>query len=156
MTNVGVSFEGNWAKVDYDDVTYGRTSNDKQGYFLSGFWNLSDKWKFNAFGSWEETKYPSNHRYIGTVAGGPTPPAGYCTAANPELLRPVRSAERQQFLQLELADQGHDVDARRWRRLAGDGGAQADGLVPLRVERGQRDVRLPGRRNYGSARHAAA
>ena len=27
--------------------------------------------KLNAFGSWEETKYPSNHRYIGTVASGP-------------------------------------------------------------------------------------
>ena len=86
--NTGLSFEGTWANVDYDDVTYGRTSNDKQGYFLSGYWNLSDKWKFNAFGSWEETKYPSNHRYIGTVAGGPTPPAGYCTAANPNCYSP--------------------------------------------------------------------
>ena len=26
MANVGMSFEGNWAKVDFDDVTYGRTS----------------------------------------------------------------------------------------------------------------------------------
>ncbi len=78
MTDVGVSFEGNWAKVDYDDVTYGRTSNDKQGYFLSGYWNVSDRWKLNAFGSWEENKYPSDHRYIGTVSGGPTPPSGFC------------------------------------------------------------------------------
>ncbi len=87
--NTGLSFEGTWAKVDYDDVTYGRTSNDKQGYFLSGFWNLSDKWKFNAFGSWEETKYPSNHRYIGTVSGGPpNNPPGYCTTANPNCYDP--------------------------------------------------------------------
>ncbi len=76
--NTGLSFEGTWAKIDYDDVTFGRTSNDKQGYFLTGYWNLSDKWKFNAFGSWEETKYPSDHRYIGTVAGGPSPPPGFC------------------------------------------------------------------------------
>ena len=88
MMNVGVSFEGTWAKVDFDDVTYGRTKSDRQGYFLSGFWNASDTVKLNAFGSWEETKYPSNHRYIGTVAGGPSPPAGYCTAANPNCYDP--------------------------------------------------------------------
>jgi outer membrane protein OmpA-like peptidoglycan-associated protein len=92
MMNTGVSFEGTWSKIDYDDVTYGRTSNDRQGYFLSGFWNLSDAWKLNAFGSWEETKYPSNHRYIGTVAGGPTPPPGYCTAANPNCYNPFAPA----------------------------------------------------------------
>ncbi len=88
MDNVGVSLEGNWQKMDYDDVTFGRTSNDKQGYFLSGFWNASATVKLNAFGSWEETKYPSSHRYIGTVANGPTPPAGYCTAANPNCYDP--------------------------------------------------------------------
>ena len=70
MANVGFSFEGNWGKVDYDDVTYGRTKSDRQGYYLSGFWNASDTVKLNAFGSWEETKYPSNHRYIGTVSSG--------------------------------------------------------------------------------------
>ena len=88
MANVGMSFEGTWSKVDFDDVTYGRTKSDRQGYFLSGFWNASDRVKLNAFGSWEETKYPSNHRYIGTVAGGPTPPPGYCTAANPNCYDP--------------------------------------------------------------------
>ena len=93
MTNVGLSFEGNWAKVDFDDVTYGRTKSDRQGYFLSGYWNASDTVKLNAFGSWEETKYPSNHRYIGTVAGGPTPPSGYCTAANPNCYDPFAAAE---------------------------------------------------------------
>src|SRR4030095_4154897 len=89
MNNVGVSFEGTWGKIDYDDVTFGRTSNDKQGYFLSGFWNLSDKWKFNAFGSWEETKYPSTHRYIGTIGGGtPPPPPGFCSTSNPNCFDP--------------------------------------------------------------------
>ena len=88
MANVGVSFEGTWAKVDFDDVTYGRTESDRQGYFLSGFWNASAAVKLNAFGSWEDAKYPSNHRYIGTVAGGPTPPSGYCTTANPNCYDP--------------------------------------------------------------------
>ncbi|MEO8303643.1 MAG: OmpA family protein [Betaproteobacteria bacterium] len=86
--NTGVSFEGNWAKVDFDDVTYGRTTSDRQGYFLSGYWNASSNVKLNAFGSWEDTKYPSNHRYIGTVSGGPSPPSGYCTAANPNCYDP--------------------------------------------------------------------
>jgi hypothetical protein len=88
MMSVGVSFEGTWAKINYDDVTFGRTSNDRQGYFLTGYWNASDAVKLNAFGSWEDTKYPSNHRYIGTVAGGPTPPPGFCTAANPNCYSP--------------------------------------------------------------------
>ena len=87
MANVGLSFEGNWAKVDYDDVTFGRTKSDKQGYYLSGFWNASDRVKLNAFGSWEETKYPSNHRYIGTVSSGSgtapnNSPPSYCSTNN--------------------------------------------------------------------------
>ena len=126
MTNVGVSFEGNWAKVDYDDVTYGRTSNDKQGYFLSGYWNLSDKWKLNAFGSWEETKYPSDHRYIGTVSGGPTPPSGLLhRPANPNCYDPFAPPSANNSYNWNSQNQGHDVDVRRRRRLAGDGEAQS-------------------------------
>jgi len=88
MNNVGLSFEANWAKVDYDDVTYGRTKSDRHGYFLTGYWSASDTLKLNAFGSWEQAKYPSAHRYIGTVAGGPNPPSGYCTTANPNCYDP--------------------------------------------------------------------
>jgi MtrB/PioB family decaheme-associated outer membrane protein len=87
VMEAGLSFEGNWAKIEYDDVTYGRTENKKQGYFLSGFWNPSDTLKFNAFGSWEKTEYPSNHRYIGTVSSGSgtapnNSPPGYCSTTN--------------------------------------------------------------------------
>jgi outer membrane protein OmpA-like peptidoglycan-associated protein len=89
ITNFGLSFEANWAKVDYDDVTLGRTKSDRQGYFLSGWWNASDRVKLNAFGSWEEAKYPSNHRFINTVSGGPNPPSGYCTTANPNCYDPL-------------------------------------------------------------------
>ena len=58
------------------DVTYGRTTADRQGYFLTGNWGDAAKLLLTAFGSWEETKYPSDHRYIGTVASGPNPPPG--------------------------------------------------------------------------------
>ena len=78
-----LSFEANWIKQNFNDVTFGRTDNDRQSYYLSGNWGDPNKFLLNAFGSWEEVKYPSNHRYIGTVSGGPTPPSGWCTAANP-------------------------------------------------------------------------
>jgi OOP family OmpA-OmpF porin len=88
MANVGLSFEANWAKIDYDEVTLGRTKSDRQGYFLSGYWNASDRVKLNAFGSWEQSKYPSEHRYIGTVSSGPNPPSGYCSSSNPNCYDP--------------------------------------------------------------------
>jgi hypothetical protein len=88
IPSLGLSFEGTWSKVDYDEAVLGRTKADKQGYFLSGNWNASDKLRFNAFGSWEEAKYPSNHRNINTVSGGPNPPNGFCTAANPNCYDP--------------------------------------------------------------------
>jgi hypothetical protein len=88
MANVGLSFEGIWSDIEYDNVVLGRTKADRTGYFLSGLWNATSAVALNAFASWEEYKYPSNHRYIGTVAGGPTPPSGFCTAANPNCFDP--------------------------------------------------------------------
>jgi outer membrane protein OmpA-like peptidoglycan-associated protein len=88
LNNVGLWFEGLWSKTDFDDVTLGRTEQEKQGYYLGGNWNISSAVKLNAFGSWEQAKYPSNHRYIGTVAGGPNPPSGWCTTANPNCYDP--------------------------------------------------------------------
>ncbi len=38
MPMLGLSFEGKWAKQDFDDHTYGRGNTDQQGYFLSGNW----------------------------------------------------------------------------------------------------------------------
>ena len=93
MNNVGVSFEGVWGKTDFDDVTFGRTENNRQGYFLSGNWTVSPAISLNAFGSWEETKYPSNHRYIGSVSSGSgtapnDSPPGWCTTNNPNCYSP--------------------------------------------------------------------
>ena len=127
MPNVGVSFEGNWAKIDYDDVTFGRTSTDRQGYFLSGNWNASEQVKLNAFGSWEQTKYPSEpplHRHGGGRADAAV---GLLHGRESELLRPVRAAvpavAERHVLQLEFADQGHRrgwsasaPTGRRWTR----------------------------------------
>ena len=81
MQLLALSFEANWIKQNFDDVTYGRNNNDRQAYYLNGAWGDPNKLLINAFGDWEQVKYPSSHRYIGTVAGGPTPPPGYCTAA---------------------------------------------------------------------------
>jgi outer membrane protein OmpA-like peptidoglycan-associated protein len=85
MPLLGLSFEGNWARNNYNNVTLGRTDNDIQGYYLSLNWGDPGKFLLSAFGDWQETKYPSNHRYIGTVSGGPPPatnsPPGWCTLA---------------------------------------------------------------------------
>ena len=94
MANVGLAFEGVWSKTDYDDVTLGRTGNDRQGYFLSSNWNATEKINLNAFGSWEQTKYPSNHRYIGSVSNGSgtapnNAPPGWCTTTNPDCYSPA-------------------------------------------------------------------
>jgi hypothetical protein len=151
MPTLGVSFEANWSNQDYDQVTYGRTKVDRQGYFASLNWAAMPTLRVNGFASWEEFKYPSNHRYIGTIAGGPTPPSGFCTTGEPELLRPQRAAVPglagldDRVVQLELGDQGPDLDGRPRRRLAGDGRAPDQRLVPVRQEQGQRDVRHPGR-----------
>src|SRR4030095_13408095 len=88
-----LSFEATWAKVDFDDVTYGRTESRRQGYFLSGFWNLSAAVKLNAFGSWESAKYPSNHRNISTVSNGNgtapnDAPSGFFQTTSPNCYSP--------------------------------------------------------------------
>ncbi|HEY2815884.1 MAG TPA: MtrB/PioB family outer membrane beta-barrel protein [Casimicrobiaceae bacterium] len=85
---LGLSFEGTWAHQNFEEHTLGRADNKRQGYFLSGNWGIPDKLLLNAFASWEETKYPSDHRYINTVSNGPSPPPGFCTTANPACYDP--------------------------------------------------------------------
>jgi OOP family OmpA-OmpF porin len=85
MPLLTTSFQGNWARNNYNNVTLGRTDNDMQGYYLSVNWGDAEKLMIRGFGDWQQTKYPSNHRYIGTVSGGPPPatnqPPGFCTVA---------------------------------------------------------------------------
>jgi outer membrane protein OmpA-like peptidoglycan-associated protein len=89
---LGLSFEANWAKQDFDEHTYGRATSERQGYFLNANWGDASKFMLTAFGSWEETKYPSDHRYINTVSNGPSPPPGFCTSANPNCYSPTAAA----------------------------------------------------------------
>ena len=126
---LGFSFEGNWAKQDFDDHTYGRTNSERQGYFLSANWGDASKLLLSAFGSWEETKYPSDHRYINTVAGGPTPPPGFCTTANPNCYSPTAFPNSGSYnWSSATKDQTYD---RRRARLAGESGADAEGVVSV-------------------------
>ncbi len=81
---------------------------------------------------------PPLHRHRGQRSDAA---AGLLHACEPELLQPVRAAVPgepgvdDRVVQLELADQGRDLDDRPGRRLAGDGRAQAVGVVPVRQER---------------------
>ncbi|HXX82802.1 MAG TPA: MtrB/PioB family outer membrane beta-barrel protein [Casimicrobiaceae bacterium] len=94
------SFEGNWARNNYNDNTYGLQNNDTQGYYLSASWGAPDKIMIRGFGDWQQVKYPSNSRYIGTVSNGPPPagttPPGWCpltgTSANPNCYDPNQQA----------------------------------------------------------------
>jgi outer membrane protein OmpA-like peptidoglycan-associated protein len=78
MPLLGFSFEGNWIQQNYNNVTYGRTDDDRQGYYLSANWGDPNRLMITGFGDWEQVKYPSNHRYVGTVSNGPVPPPGFC------------------------------------------------------------------------------
>jgi OOP family OmpA-OmpF porin len=94
MPLLGLSFEANWIDTDFDDVTYGRTSADRQGYFLSANWGDPNKFLLSAFGSWEEVKYPSGHRAISTISNGSgtgvnTLPNGWCQNTNLNCFSPT-------------------------------------------------------------------
>jgi outer membrane protein OmpA-like peptidoglycan-associated protein len=73
MPLLATSFEGNWAKNNYNNNTYGLQNNDLQGYYLSVSWGAPNKLMIRGFGDYQEIKYPSNSRYIGTVSNGPPP-----------------------------------------------------------------------------------
>ena len=118
MANLGFAFEGNWAKQDYDDVTYGRTSSERQGYFLSGNWgdaSKADGERLRQLGRNEVPVQPPLHRH---GRGRPESAGGILHGSQSELLQPVLLPEFR-FVQLELGDQGHDVHDRRWHGLAG-------------------------------------
>ena len=132
MPLLSASFEGNWAKIDYDNVTLGRTDNDVDGVFLSVDWGDPNKFlvRASATGSRRSTR-----RTTATSVRSPAvrrrPPTRLRDSVRSRprrtrtrLLRPELAAVFRQHItvvQLELADQGQDLDDRRRRRLAGDG-----------------------------------
>ena len=81
MQLLGLSFEANWIKQNFDDVTYGRNNNDRQALLPERRLGRPEQAAGQRVRRLGAVKYPSSHRYIGTVAGGPNPPPGYCTAA---------------------------------------------------------------------------
>ena len=99
MPLLAASFEGNWARNNYNHVTFGRTDNDVQGYYLSVNWGAPDKIMVRGFGDWQQVKYPSNHRAINTISNGPPgdpSPPGFCASTgvnkNPACFDPNQQA----------------------------------------------------------------
>jgi MtrB/PioB family decaheme-associated outer membrane protein len=74
---------------DYKDTTLGRTKDRRSELYGMVSYGDRDKFRITAFADAEYIQYDSTHRNIGTVAGGPTPPAGYCTLANPNCFDPI-------------------------------------------------------------------
>ena len=98
MTNVGVSFEGTWAKIDYDDVTL-RPHQQRQAGLLPERLlepvRQVEVQRVRQLGGNEVSVEPPVHRDGGRRA---EPAAGILHVRESELLRPVRAAESQQFL----------------------------------------------------------
>jgi MtrB/PioB family decaheme-associated outer membrane protein len=67
MPLVGVSFEGIWKKNDYESVTFGRTTDKRDEYYLQVSYGDPSRWQVTAFGDLENIRYDSNHRQIGTL-----------------------------------------------------------------------------------------
>ena len=85
---------GQLGKIDFDDVTYGRTSNDRQGYFLSGYWSRrgeGEAERVRQLGGDEVSVEPPLHRHrVERQRHGPEQlAAGMVHDEQPELLQPV-------------------------------------------------------------------
>ena len=109
MANLGFSFEGNWAKQDYDDVTYGRTTAERQGYFLSGNWGDASKLlltRLRQLGGNEVPVRPPLHRHGRRRTESAV---GLLHGSQPGLLQPVRATwpEFGGSYNWNSADQGH-------------------------------------------------
>ncbi len=76
------------ASVSPQDDFLGRTGDKRWGVYGNISYGDFSKWRVTAFGDYESIKYDSYHRNISTVAGGPTPPSGWCTAAAPNCFDP--------------------------------------------------------------------
>jgi hypothetical protein len=73
----------------YKDTVLGRTKDNRQELYLSVGYGDRAAWRVNGFMDFELIHADSTHRNISTVSGGPTPPSGFCTAANPGCYDPI-------------------------------------------------------------------
>ena len=73
------SLEYNWTDNKYKNITLGRTKDKRDSIYLSGGWGDVNKLRVMAFGDFEEIKYDSFHRQIGS---------GGCTTGTPPVTFP--------------------------------------------------------------------
>jgi hypothetical protein len=76
-----VNFEGIYKKNDYKDTALGRTSDDRQEYYLSFSFGDPKKLRLLVFGDIELMKYDSTHRIGGTTLANSDPAAPPSPAA---------------------------------------------------------------------------
>ena len=79
MPFLDFSLEYNWTDNSYKNITLGRTSDKRDSLYLSGGYGDINKLRFTAFGDWENIKYDSFHRQIGS---------GGCTSGTPPVTFP--------------------------------------------------------------------
>ena len=71
-----ISFEGNLRKNDFKDQVLGRLSEDRSEYYVSLSYGNPQTARFTVFGDWEDVKYVSRHRVVGSSTAT-TPPGPY-------------------------------------------------------------------------------
>jgi MtrB/PioB family decaheme-associated outer membrane protein len=66
MPLLDFSLEVNWKDNKYKDITLGRSSDKREEIYLSGGWGDPSRLRITGFGDWENIKYDSSHRNVGT------------------------------------------------------------------------------------------
>ncbi len=64
--NVGVAIEYQYKDNDYKDTTLGRTDDTRNEIFANLTYGTPNSWRATLFGDFEDIKYDSDHRYVGT------------------------------------------------------------------------------------------
>jgi hypothetical protein len=81
--NFDVGFEGIYKKNDYEKNTLGRLKDRRNEYYVSASYGEPGGPRFTAFGDWEDVKYDSMHRVVGSgSAAGAYEPSTAPTASN--------------------------------------------------------------------------
>ena len=78
MPMAALSLELRWLKNDYQGINLGRTSDKREGAYLSGSYGATDGVRFSLFGDLEHITYDADHRQISTGSCNPPPPGNGC------------------------------------------------------------------------------
>lgn len=87
LLDVGV--EASYKKNNFKDTVLGRTKDNRHEIYAMVSYGDPQAWRVTAFADAEYIQYESVHRNISTVSGGPNPPPGFCTVANPNCFDPI-------------------------------------------------------------------